>query len=139
MATARFVGQVISRHIPLFAYYRRAGSASQASFNPSSIREKRRRLLAEHVPRVYPGAVWTAKVPRARDPLASSSVWITDLRGRPAPRLLVVIPFKDQVETTIKCLESIERQEHAPGRAGRAGQQPLDEAQDSAPVAGLEG
>ena len=76
-------------------------------------REKRRRLLAEHVPRAYPGAVWTAKVPRDRDPLASSSVWITDLRGQPAPRLLVVIPFKDQVETTIKCLESIERQEHA--------------------------
>ncbi len=106
-------GRVVSRHTPLFAYYRRAGSASQASLNPSSIREKRRRLLAEHVPRAYPGAVWTAKVPRARDPLASSSVWITDLRGQPAPSLLVVIPFKDQVETTIKCLESIERQEHA--------------------------
>ena len=49
---------------------------------------------------------------RDRDPLASSSVWITDLRGQPAPSLLVVIPFKDQIETTIKCLESIERQEH---------------------------
>ncbi len=105
-------GSVVSRHAPLFAYYRRAGSASQASLNPSGTVEKRRRLLAEHVPRAYPGAVWTAKVPEDRDPLGSSSVWITDLPGQPAPRLLVVVPFKDQVETTIKCLESIERQEH---------------------------
>ncbi len=105
-------GRVVSRHIPLFAYYRRAGFASQASLNPSSILEKRRRLLAEHVPRAYPGAVWTANVSRDRDPLASSSVWISNLPGQPPPRLLVVVPFKDQVETTIKCLESIERQEH---------------------------
>ena len=106
-------GSVVSRHAPLFAYYRRAGSPSQALLNPSQMAEKRRRLLAEHVPRAYPGAVWTAKVPTDRDPLASSSVWITNLPGQPAPRLLVVIPFKDQVDTTIKCLESIERQEHA--------------------------
>jgi len=105
-------GSVVSRHAPLFAYYRRAGSASQASLNPSALVETRRRLLAEQVPRAYPGAVWTAQVAQDRDPLASSSVWITDLPGQPAPRLLVVIPFKDQVETTIKCLESIERQEH---------------------------
>jgi len=105
-------GGVVSRHAPLFAYYRRASSASPLFLNPSRMAEKRRRLLAEHVPRAYPGAVWTAKIPRDRDPLASSSVWITDLPGQPAPRLLVVIPFKDQVETTIKCLESIERQEH---------------------------
>ena len=105
-------GNVVSRHAPLFAYYRRAGSASQASLNPSALVETRRRLLAEQVPRAYPGAVWTAQAAQDPDPLASSSVWITDLPGQPAPRLLVVIPFKDHVETTIKCLESIERQEH---------------------------
>ena len=27
-------------------------------------------------------------------------------------KLLIVIPFKDQVQTTIQCLESIERQQH---------------------------
>jgi len=88
-------GRVVSRHIPPFAYYRRAGFAAQASLYPSSIQEKRHRLLAEHVPRAYPGAVWTAKVPRDRDPLASSSVWISNLPGQPPPRLLAVIPFED--------------------------------------------
>ena len=47
-----------------------------------------------------------------RDPLAPSSIWITDIPGRQAPRLLIIIPFKDQVETTIQCLESMEKQEH---------------------------
>ena len=105
-------GCVVSRHAPLLAYYRRAGSESRGSLNLSALVETRRRLLAEQVPRTYPGAVWTAQVAQDRDPLASSSVWITDRPGQPAPRLLVIIPFKDQVETTIKCLESIERQEH---------------------------
>ena len=105
-------GCVVSRHVPLLAYYRRAGSESRASLNLPALVETRRRLLAEQVPRTYPGAVWTAQVAQDRDPLASSSVWITDRPGQPAPRLLVIIPFKDQVEATIKCLESIDRQEH---------------------------
>ena len=105
-------GRVVSRHTPLFAYYRRAGSAAPASLDPDIMLEKHRRMLAEHVPRAYPGAVWTANLTRGRDPLAGSSVWITSLPVSPA-RLLAVIPFKDQVETTINCLESIERQDHA--------------------------
>ena len=106
-------GSVVSRHAPLFAYYRRAGSASRASLNPSEIRGETpslaRRAGAASLSLERSGP---RRWPQDRDPLASSSVWITDLPGQPAPRLLVVIPFKDQVETTIKCLESIERQEH---------------------------
>ena len=138
MASPRLDGQVVSRHVPLLAYYRRAGAASQASLDPSALVETRRRLLAEHVPRAYPGAVWTAQVPQDRDPLASSSVWITDLPGQPAPRLLVVIPFKDQVETTIKCLESIERQEHALDVLIVLVNNRSTEPDDPAPVAGLD-
>ena len=59
----------------------------------------------------YPGATGRRKH-HGRDPLASTSIWLTDLPGRNRPKLLIVIPFKDQVEMTIQCLESIERQEH---------------------------
>ena len=55
---------------------------------------------------------WQAKVSKDRDPLAPLSIWITDVPGRQAPRLFIIIPFKDQVETTIQCLESMEKQEH---------------------------
>ena len=49
---------------------------------------------------------------RRSGPACQPSLWITDLPRDEKPRLLIVIPFKDQVETTIQCLESIERQEH---------------------------
>ena len=45
---------VVSRNVPLFAYYRRAGTASQASLDLSALVETRRRLLSEQVPRAYP-------------------------------------------------------------------------------------
>ncbi|WP_165231627.1 glycosyltransferase [Aquisphaera insulae] len=106
-------GRLNARHAALFGYYRRVGSAARALGNPATLAARRRRLLEDHVPRAFPGASWTAKVATEADPLAASSVWITDLPGVPTPRLLIVIPFKDQVETTIQGLESIEVQEHA--------------------------
>ncbi len=105
-------GSIVSHHVPLFTYYRRAGSSWLSRMTPGELTEKRRRLLEEHVPRAYPGATWTAKVASDQVPLAFSSLWITDLPGRERANLLVVVPFKDQAETTIQCLESIERQEH---------------------------
>ncbi len=105
-------GAVESRHVPLFLYYRRAESVRLTCLTARELAEKRRSLLEEHVPRAYPGMTWQAKVSKDRDPLAPSSIWITDVPGRQAPRLLIIIPFKDQVETTIQCLESMEKQEH---------------------------
>ena len=78
----------------------------------AELAEKRRQMLAEHVPRIYPRATWTAKVSSEKDSLAATNLWITDLPELESPKLLIVIPFKDQIETTIKCLESIERQVH---------------------------
>ena len=78
----------------------------------AELAEKRRQMLAEHVPRIYPRATWTAKVSSEKDSLAATNLWITDLPELKSPKLLIVIPFKDQIETTIKCLESIERQVH---------------------------
>ena len=106
-------GAVESRHAPFFLYYRRAESVKLTRLTGRELAEKRRALLEEHVPRAYPGMTWRAKVSKDRDPLAPTSIWITDIPGRQAPRLLIIIPFKDRVETTIQCLESIERQEHA--------------------------
>lgn len=101
-----------SRHSVSFIYYRRVGSAESLRRSTGDLEAKRRRLLDEHLLRLYQGASWTTRVSKDPDPLASSSIWITGLGNRKTPRLLVVIGFKDQVETTIDCLESIERQEH---------------------------
>jgi GT2 family glycosyltransferase len=105
-------GSIVSQHVPLHTYYRRAGSSWHFHLTQDELIEKRRRLLAEHVPRVYPGVTWTASISGDRDLLAASSLWITEVPREKIPRLLIVIPFKDQVATTIACLESIERQEH---------------------------
>ena len=101
-----------ARHAPLFTYYRRAGSPGLARLTDQDLIDRRRRLAEEFVPRVYPGSSWTLKIGGDRDPLASTSIWLTDLAGSVPPKLLIVIPFKDEVETTIQCLESIERQQH---------------------------
>ena len=85
-------------------------------------------LVEEFVPRAYPGAKWTAKVTEGGDPLASTSIWLTGLPGWNRPKLLIVIPFKDHVETTIQCLESIERQEHGLDFSRGADQQRIDRA-----------
>ena len=103
---------VVSRHAPMFTYYSRAGSRAMSQATAAELAEKRRQMLAEHVPRIYPRATWTAKVSSEKDSLAATNLWITDLPELESPKLLIVIPFKDQIETTIKCLESIERQVH---------------------------
>ena len=105
-------GAVEARHVPLFTYYRRARSEGLSELADVEIVARRKRLVEEFVPRAYPGAKWTARVTEGRDPLASASIWLTGLPGWDRPKLLIVIPFKDHVETTIQCLESIERQEH---------------------------
>ena len=101
-----------ARHVSLFTYYRRAGSNGLERLTDQELVERRRRLAEEFVSRVYPGSTWSLKVNKDRDRLASTSVWLTDVPGWKCPSLLIVVPFKDQVETTIQCLESIERQEH---------------------------
>jgi GT2 family glycosyltransferase len=101
-----------AKHVPLFTYYRRASSRGPARLTDLELVDRRRRLADEFVPRVYPGSSSALNVGRERDPLAPTSIWLTDLAGSVTPKLLIVIPFRDEVETTIQCLESIERQEH---------------------------
>ncbi|MBV8487553.1 MAG: glycosyltransferase, partial [Planctomycetaceae bacterium] len=103
---------VVPQHVPLHTYCRRAGSCRHSQLTQDELNEKRSRLMAEHVPRVYPGVTWTASVNGDRDLLAASSLWITEVPREETPKLLIVIPFKDQAAMTVACLESIERQEH---------------------------
>ncbi len=105
-------GNVESRHAPFFLYYRRARSTGLVRLLARELAEKRRCLLSEHVPRAYPAMNWTVKASKDQDPLAASTIKITDMPDGPPPRLLIAVGFKDQVETTIQCLESIEKQEH---------------------------
>src|SRR5205823_3351762 len=37
---------------------------------------------------------------------------ITALADHPRPKLLVMVPFKDSLELTLRCLESVEGQDH---------------------------
>ncbi|QEH32816.1 Putative glycosyltransferase EpsH [Aquisphaera giovannonii] len=106
-------GRVVARHVPLYAYSRREGSAEAAAARHAALPEKRAALLHRHVPRAYPGATWTSRPADGPSPLVASSVWITGLPGRPRPGLLIVVPFKDQADTTLACLDAIERQVHS--------------------------
>jgi GT2 family glycosyltransferase len=101
-----------SLHVPLFAYYRRALEREPDHAATELMDDLRRRMIEEHLPSIIPSASWTAKPAPRNDKLGVASLWITDLPDRHAARLLVVVPFKDQVELTLRCLESIESQEH---------------------------
>jgi GT2 family glycosyltransferase len=101
-----------SLHVPLFAYYRRAMDRESGHAATELLDHGRRRMIEEHLPRIIPRASWTAKPAPRNDKLGATSLWITGLPDRDTARLLVVVPFKDQVELTLRCVESIERQEH---------------------------
>ena len=101
-----------ARHSTLFTYYQRADSDDLESLTDHELADRRRSLAEEFTPRIYPGANWSVNVSIDREPIASTSVWLTNLADWPCPKLLIVVPFKDQVDTTIQCLESIECQEH---------------------------
>ena len=64
------------------------------------------------MPEVYPGASWVVIPPSAGRGNAHPGVHLRALAGRPRPSLLVMIPFRDHADLTLKCLDSLERQEH---------------------------
>ena len=103
-------------HVPLFCYYgRKADPASPPRPHvPRGSAGLHQRMLSEFVPRAYPGASWRAihPVPGSISSPSTAHIRLTYLKGRPRPKLLVVVPFKDDVETTLGCVRSIESQVH---------------------------
>lgn len=107
-------GKLNARHVPLFLYYWRTTPASTAS-SPTAkdgLREKRLKMLAEYVPRFYPSVSWSAELPGRIKGQAHTSLSFDAIRDATTARLLVIIPFRDQIDLTIRCLESLERQAH---------------------------
>src|SRR5262249_18015432 len=73
---------------------------------------KRRELLDELLPEIYPGASWQVRDPAPALGNQYPSIRITALAHRPRPRLVVMVPFKDGLELTLRCLDALEAQEH---------------------------
>lgn len=107
-------GKVESKSLPFFLYYSRTPSGPHALAEEADpdIRAMTLSLIEEHLPQLYPGARWAIIPP---SPLAGNrypGIHLRSLPGHPKPSLLVIVPFKDQPRMTLRCLDSIERQEH---------------------------
>jgi GT2 family glycosyltransferase len=107
-------GRARPMNVPLFLYYSRLprdrapGEGEAAAYAG----EKTLSLLDDILPEVYPGASWVVIPPESGRGNAHPGVHLRAWPGRPRPSLLVMIPFKDHADLTLKCLDSLERQEH---------------------------
>lgn len=110
-------GAVRPQHVPMFLYYWRMipGSTSMVFRSKPEIPRRRERMLEELVPRFYPGMSWVATPPGEPPANTAPSVRLTAQEDGPSrPSLLVVVPFKDNVDLTLRCLDSLETQEGTP-------------------------
>jgi GT2 family glycosyltransferase len=107
-------GEVNPDHVPLGLYYVRTSSDSMSAIHESTAEliAKRLALLDEFVPEVYPGARWQTLPPAGERGNLFPTIHITALAGQKRPSLLVMVPFKDNLALTLKCVQSLERQEH---------------------------
>jgi GT2 family glycosyltransferase len=107
-------GRVRPIHVPLFLYYWRmtATSTSVSLSAKPEIAERRLALFDEMVPRAYPGARWAVVPPSAGMAHIHPSIKLRSIAGRESPSLLVVVPFKDNADLTLRCVESLEGQRH---------------------------
>jgi GT2 family glycosyltransferase len=107
-------GQARPMNVPLFLYYSRLtrvrapGEGEAASYAG----EKTLSLLDAILPEVYPGASWIVIPPESGRGNTHPGVHLRALPGQPRPSLLVMIPFKDHAGLTLRCLDSLEQQEH---------------------------
>jgi GT2 family glycosyltransferase len=107
----------ITKHIPLFLYYWRMAETSTArsiATKPKVI-SKAPVMLRSHAEDYYGannfilhGADFELGNIHPKIELVG---WKASVAAE-IPELLVIIPFKDQVELTLRCLDSIENQEH---------------------------
>jgi GT2 family glycosyltransferase len=107
-------GSVRPMSIPLFPYYSRTatGRTDLAKETDPEIRRLTLNLIEEYLPAIYPGARCRVIPPSPAGGNQYPGIHLQSLPGHPNPSLLVIMPFKDQPEMTLRCLDSIERQEH---------------------------
>jgi GT2 family glycosyltransferase len=107
-------GQVKPIHVPMCLYYWRMVATSTA-WSPATkpdIELRRKAMLDELVPEFYRGARWSVRPPAPGRGHQYPSIRLLALAGQARPQLLVMVPFKDNLDLTLHCLESVERQEH---------------------------
>ncbi len=102
-----WTGRVRSIHLPLFLSYRRT-----LNEDDPGVAERRLRLVEEMADEFFPGSRPKVVPPIAGSPGIAPSVKFQATPGRIPPRLLVIVPFKDHVDQTLRCVESIEQQAH---------------------------
>ncbi len=101
-------GQAKARSVPFFLYYQRdvhRPSPSDATY---------RAMIEDSLPRAYPGCRWKLLPPSPVTGNIFHGIHLHAVAGRPEPSLLAIVPFKDRADLTVKCLDSIERQQHDP-------------------------
>ena len=107
-------GEVRSSSLPFFLYYGRTPSRRSVRAEEAELRDFARTisLIEEYLPEIYPGSRWAIIPPSTMGGNEYPGIHLRSIPGPPKPSLLVIIPFKDQAETTLRCLDSLERQEH---------------------------
>jgi GT2 family glycosyltransferase len=109
-----FTGRVRPLHVPMCLYYWRmiATSSAQSADSKPATELRRNRMLEEHLSALYPGARWRLEGPSSELGGQYPSIRLTTLPQHPRPKLLVMVPFRDQVELTHRCLAALEAQQH---------------------------
>ncbi len=108
----RFAASGLARPegVPFFLHYRRAAPGSPSCDEVP--REDREAWLGAWLSRIYPGMSASILPPSPESGQAFPAIRLRPAGGRCRPTLLAIVPFRDEADLTIRCLESIERQRH---------------------------
>jgi len=107
-------GRVRPLHVPMCLYYSRTNPTRSALSTDSQPDTERRRniMLEQHLAELYPGARWQLRGPSPELGNQYPSIRMTALAQHPRPKLLVMVPFRDHLELTLRGLEALEAQQH---------------------------
>lgn len=96
--------------LPFFLHYWRAASESRS--HEEVPQKDREAWLEAWLSRIYPGMLATIAPPSPGTGQAFPAIRLRPPAGRRRPNLLAIVPFRDEADLTIRCLDSIERQRH---------------------------
>jgi GT2 family glycosyltransferase len=107
-------GALHSDHVPLCLCYVRTseGGLSALPESTAALTAKQMALCDELAAEVYPGARWQTLPPSGERGNLFPTIHITALAGEERPSLLVMVPFKDNLPLTLRCVQSLEQQQH---------------------------
>ena len=107
-------GRVRPLHVPMCLYYWRMipTSTAMSTATKPDLDLRRSAMLEELLPEIYPGARWQLRGPSPEQGNQYTSIRLTALAHCPRPKLLVMVPFRDNLEITLRGLEALERQQH---------------------------